>query len=210
MESHPCQVVRLASSDAPLAQRILEAAFEDYPLMKYAAEDRKRRRRGVRALYGSILRACMRWGEVYGTTDGAGAACWLPPGQSFPSLFRQVRAGMLGVPIAFGWSGMRRLLPYDAVGQKLHHAHGVVPHWYLWAIGVEPSRQGQGVAGRLMAPILSRADRDGHACYLETQVEGNVRIYERQGFTMVERCDLPGRTIPVWGMLRRARPNSVA
>jgi GNAT superfamily N-acetyltransferase len=112
---------------------------------------------------------------------------------------------MYRIPWAFGLRGFRRLLAYEAVGQELHHRHALRPHWYLWAIGVVPSRQGEGLAAKLMAPILARADQANVDCYLETQYSKNVRIYERQGFAVAEMRELPGRPYPVWGMLRRPK-----
>lgn len=53
-----------------------------------------------------------------------------------------------------------------------------------------PEAQGQGVGRRLLAPTLARADRDGAACYLETQRPETVRFYERLGFAL-EREGVP-------------------
>jgi MFS family permease len=51
------------------------------------------------------------------------------------------------------------------------------PHWYLWLLGVDPDRQGQGVGSALLAPILARADAEGLPCALETLTERNVWFY---------------------------------
>jgi GNAT superfamily N-acetyltransferase len=109
---------------------------------------------------------------------------------------------MLRVPLIFGWSGFQRLHAYDVVAQKLHRTHAPGNHWYLWAIGVQPEQQGKGIGGQLMAPILSRADRESTPCYLETHVESNVRVYERAGFKVTFKSDVPGHPLPVWAMFR--------
>jgi len=199
------EIVRLETTGYERARLALARAFFDYELMVYAAPDTRRRKSGVSALYGAILKDCFRWGEVYVTRDGTGAACWLPPDAAQMSLWRQIRAGMLQLPFRFGISSFGRLLPYDAMTQKLHHAHATMPHWYLAAIGVEPQRQGQGVGGALMQPILARADAERTACYLETHREPNVRLYERHGFEVVCRADVPGHHVPVIAMLRKPR-----
>jgi GNAT superfamily N-acetyltransferase len=134
-----------------------------------------------------------------------GAACWLPPDKTTSTLWRQARAGMLALPWHFGLAGFRRLVAYDAMAQKLHHAHAPMPHWYLAAIGVVPDRQGQGLGGALMQPILARADAEGLPSYLETHRESNVRLYERHGFEITEQAAVPGHPIPVWAMLRKPR-----
>jgi ribosomal protein S18 acetylase RimI-like enzyme len=183
----------------------LGQAFENYPLMIYALPEDKGRLRAVTSLYGSILWDCMRWGQVHSTSDLAGVACWLPPGRTFPSTVRLIRSGMLSLPLLFGWTGFRRLLAYDGVAQKLHHENAPGDHWYLWAIGVGPRDQGKGIAGRLIAPILARADEESLPCYLETHVESNVKIYSRLGFEVASTCTPHRHPMPVWGMIRRPR-----
>jgi ribosomal protein S18 acetylase RimI-like enzyme len=199
------EVVQLESANYRRAETALARAFFEYNLMVYAAPDPVRRRAGIEALYGAILWDCFRWGEVSVTRSGTGAACWLPPERARITLRRQIRAGMLRLPFRFGLNAFRRLLPYDAITQRLHHEHAHMPHWYLAAIGVEPEHQGQGVGGALMQPILDRADGERRACYLETHREANVRLYERHGFEVVCRADVPGHPVPVWAMLRKPR-----
>lgn len=184
----------------------LARAFFDYALMAYALPDEERRARGVAALYDALLSDSWRHGEVYVTDDGAGVACWLPPGRVHMTTFRQLRAGMLSVPLRFGPTGFRRLLAYDAIGRAMHRAQAPMPHWYLAAIGVAPERQGQGVAGTLMQPVLQRADAAGLPCYLETHRELNVRIYEKHGFNLLRRAAPRGHQIPIWTMLRPPSP----
>jgi ribosomal protein S18 acetylase RimI-like enzyme len=197
------EIIRLAPNQFPEARLTLGQAFEDYPLMCYAkAEDRLE---AVTSLYGSILWDCLQWGEVYAASDFAGVVCWLPPGQTTPGLVREIRSGMLKLPWHFGWTGFRRLLAYEDVALKLHHAHAPGSHWYLWVIGVRPQDQGQGLAGQLVAPILARADGESLPCYLETHVEANVNIYKRLGFEVTSKSTPEGHPLPVWGMIRRPR-----
>ena len=196
-------IQRLDASRFDRARWALGRAFYNYNLMVYAVADDKRRASGVTALYGAILSDCVRLGEVYVTPGETGAACWLPPGTPAATLVRQIRAGMLALPFRFGLSGFARLLPYDAIAQQLHHRYATQPHWYLAAIGVEPEEQGKGNGGALMQPILARADTEGLPCYLETHVEANVRLYQKHGFEIRYRSDVPGHPIPVWAMLRR-------
>jgi ribosomal protein S18 acetylase RimI-like enzyme len=196
---------RLDPTGYARARTALARAFFDYELMRYAAPDDRRRGPGVDLLYGAILWDCLRWGEVWATAEGNGVAAWLPPHTPMATFWRQARAGMLALPLRFGIRGFRRLLAYDAVAQHLHHAHAGMPHWYLAVIGVEPKFQGQGLGGALMQPILARADAERLHCYLETQIPANVRLYEKHGFEVTQKADVPGHPIPVWAMLRNPR-----
>lgn len=187
------------------ARVVLGRAFFDYPLMVYAAPVDRRRAPGVALLYGAILWDALCWGEVHVTPDVAGVCAWLPPENSVPTFWRQVRAGMLRLPLHFGLSGFRKLTAYDEVARRLHHDFAPMPHYYLAAIGVVPQRQGHGIGSALMRPMLERADQQELHCWLDTHREANVRLYERHGFEVARLVEVPGHPVPVWGMLRRPR-----
>jgi hypothetical protein len=90
------------------AREMLTRAFLDYPLMKYANARLARRRRGVATFYGAIVRDTLRHGEVHVSAGLEGICCWLPPGVGLPTFAREVRSGMIGLPLAFGWAGFQR------------------------------------------------------------------------------------------------------
>ncbi len=199
------EITRLEAGRHARARDTIGRAFENYNLMVYAAPNAARRLKGVTSLYGAILHDCFWHGEVFVLGDSRGLACWLPPPRAVPTFWRQARSGMLALPWHFGLSGFRKLTAYDQVARRLHHDHAAMPHWYLAAIGVAPEFQGQGIGSALMRPMLERADREGLHCWLDTHQEQNVRLYERHGFEVSERVELPGHPIPVYGMLRQPR-----
>jgi len=53
--------------------------------------------------------------------------------------------------------------------------------------------------------MLNRLDSEKIPCFLETQTEKNVAIYERYGFEVVEKGMIPETTLPHYGMLRKCR-----
>ena len=199
-------ILRLTASQFAAAQGTLERAFIDYPLMVYACPDERLRRRGVFALYTAILRDATRYGEIYTTPTVDGITCWLPPGVPLPTFWRELRAGLLGLPFAFGWKAFQCLLEYGQWHTKMHQEfmHGT-PHWFLATIGVDPASQGKGVGSALLEAMKVRADEQKLACYLETHGEKSARLYERHGFETVRLFDVPGHTVPVWAMRRPAR-----
>ena len=78
-------------------------------------------------------------------------------------------------------------------------------HWFLQTIGVAPQFQGEGYAGKLLRPMLSRIDEDGLPCYLETLDEPNVSLYEHFGFQIVDKSNVPEASLINWAMLREAQ-----
>ena len=101
-----------------------------------------------------------------------------------------------------GKNAMDRLMTFSGQVDAYHQKHLPTPHCYLFFIGVDPRFQGQGYGGMLMRPILERLDRKGMACYLNTQNEENIGLYEHFGFRVVETVTLPESDIVHTGMIR--------
>jgi ribosomal protein S18 acetylase RimI-like enzyme len=92
----------------------------------------------------------------------------------------------------------------EAHAQALHDRFAPEPHWYLAQLGVEPAQQRQGIASRLLAPMLSYLDAQALPGYLETENEANVAFYERRGFRVVAvDASLPAG-LHIWAMRRAA------
>lgn len=53
-----------------------------------------------------------------------------------------------------------------------------------------------------LADVLAAAFAEGLPAYLETALERNLRLYERNGFRVVESLDMPRSTVPGWLMRR--------
>jgi ribosomal protein S18 acetylase RimI-like enzyme len=198
--------VRLArTDDIPRLAVVLARAFASDPFFRFVAADGPDRDERMRDAWGAMLRhGSAGLAQTYTTTDLAGAAVWLPPGHTRPSLLDSIRM----MPAMARLSRWTRL---GAVGRAMteldmrhrHHAPG--PHHYLMALGVDPDRQGQGIGSALMAPVLERCDREGRIAYLETSTPGGRRLYERHGFEVVEERTLRDTTTRGWLMLRRPR-----
>jgi ribosomal protein S18 acetylase RimI-like enzyme len=75
-------------------------------------------------------------------------------------------------------------------------------HWYLQTIGVAPQFQGQGYASKLIRPMLTRIDKEGLPCYLDTLDEHNAQLYEHLGFRIVDKTIVPETSLTNWAMLR--------
>jgi len=76
------------------------------------------------------------------------------------------------------------------------------PHWYLMAIGVDPGYQAKGHASRLIRAMLARIDKEDMPCYLETETEKNVALYQHFDFEVIEEFIVPDTKLKLWAMLR--------
>jgi GNAT superfamily N-acetyltransferase len=101
-------------------------------------------------------------------------------------------------------AGLSRTLRFLRIDQEMRKRHPRYRHWYLWFLGAEPQRQGQGLGSKLLKSLSAKAEADGVACYLETDKAANVKIYERHGY-VVQSQDvlLPGTAdLEMWFMKR--------
>jgi len=63
-------------------------------------------------------------------------------------------------------------------------------HWHLGPIGVLPSYQGIGIGTMLMQRFCKEVDACKAEAYLETDVDKNVRFYEKFGFKVVSESEI--------------------
>jgi ribosomal protein S18 acetylase RimI-like enzyme len=204
--SNDIEVVRLASGQRAQAADVLAQAFETDVMYAHLFRDRDEAHRVLSRLFAGVVAHARAFGEVWTTPDLEGAACWVAPGKAKLTLWRALRTGftLQRAVASFRPQARERFLAGESHVDHLHRQLMPDPHWYLWALGVAPDRQGRGIGGALLSPLLARADAEGMACYLETQTEENVSFYERRGFDVLAADELPGQhvTVPMWYMAR--------
>jgi GNAT superfamily N-acetyltransferase len=181
----PAEIVRLTDSQIHPAAVTLAHAFHDDPLMVYAIPDPSERTRLLPDVYSRMIRFGVLTGEVYVTARTVeGVALWLPPNVKWTR--ENIEAsGMHETATIIGDDAYQRYREVVGREWQARERDMTAPCWYLFLLGVEPSRQRQGLGGALMRPILERADTKKIACYLETENERNVAFYRRQGFDVI-------------------------
>ena len=184
--------------------QVLACAFQDDPLFAYILADEEERRTHSPNLFAALVTYTLVYGDCTTTPELEGAACWLRPGKTELTFWRILRTGFgLQTSVArFTPQARERFLGVMGYADDVHKRLMDRPHWYLWALGVDPGRQGRGIGSALLKPALRRADEEGFPCYLETQTEANVRFYEKRAFSVLESGDVPGHGVPFWTMVR--------
>jgi ribosomal protein S18 acetylase RimI-like enzyme len=66
----------------------------------------------------------------------------------------------------------------------------VEQHWHLGPIGVLPSHRGMGVGTELMQRFCKEVDNCSAKAYLETDLDENVRFYEKFGFKILSKSNI--------------------
>lgn len=205
MAEEPAGLIRLKKADIGPATEVLARAFERDPKMDYFTSDTGDHRALTRQILRFELAYGILYGEVYAPSPAMeGVAVWLPSKKAEISFWRAVRAGALSLRRHVGGDVMKRILAFSEYIDALHREHLPDAHWYLFFIGVDPDHQGKGIASRLIRPMLARFDREGVSCYLVTQNEQNVPLYEHYGFGVISRSTIPGCDVGHVEMLRKA------
>lgn len=137
----------------------------------------------------------MTAGTAYFAEGYAGAALWLPPGihpdeQTMIELVEKMAPEAIKADMFTIFELMDKFHPKE-------------PHWYLPMIGVDPTRQGNGVGSSLMKHSLEICDRDNLIAYLESSNPRNISLYERYGFKVIGEIQ-SGSSPVVRPMLREA------
>ncbi len=196
-------IIRLSKEQiGPASEMLVDAFFNDAKLTHVLPDDTTRREQG-RHIFAFHLRYGLNYGRVYATSPTLeGVAVWLPSDLSEVTFWRAMRSGGMALQKGLSKDAMKRLLAFAEEVDVYHKKHVSGRHCYLFFIGVDPRFQGRGYGGTLIRPMLDRMDGRGMACYLNTQNERNISLYEHFGFSVVEQISLPGSGILHTGMIR--------
>lgn len=174
-----------AARDIPAVARLFGEAFVDDAMLRWpfppdaGVEE-------ITALFAIVLDVYYPLGVVWVMDDLSGAAVWLPPDQAehFLELERPTRDLIRQLTDD---GGARYDVFWDWLGAHVPDE----PCWFLDIVAVDAGARGQGHGRRLIDHGLARAHGDGLPAFLETSVIGNVALYERFGFHVVDAPAAP-------------------
>jgi GNAT superfamily N-acetyltransferase len=194
----PPQVRPATEADHEPAAEALALAFADDPAWAHLLPNSATRAERLLTFFtAEIGNLVPEYRQLWVTEDGSGAAVWARPGRWRIPLPRELRP-FRSMTTAFG----RRLPLALWTSTRMERHHPRAPHWYLHYVGVEPRRQGQGLGGALLAPVLAQCDHERASAYLESSTERNRVLYERNGFALTGTFEMPAAGPPLREMWR--------
>lgn len=198
----PIEVRAAREADIPTLAQMLARAFGEDPLMSRLVPPGERQHERLVAGHEAIVRyGSDHLSDTYTTSDLAGAAIWMRPGDANPPL-REWPGMLRGFTRMLGWRGFVTFMRVGAELSRRRHRLIPEPNYYLGVIGVEPERQGQGIGSAIMQPVLERCDRERIVASLQTGAERNLPFYERHGFRIVDETTVSNWMISAWIMRR--------
>lgn len=176
-------------------------AFYDDPVAMWILPDDDRRKKFLGTLFATMTRHHhLPGGGVEVATDGPGigaAALWDPP----DGWRESTRVQLAQIPMFLRVFGLRSARGRQ-VQEMMKRAHPEEPHWYLAAIGSDPTVRGQGFGQVLLRSRLQRCDAEYCPAYLESSKPENVPYYQRFGFQVTGEITIPDGGPTLWPMWR--------
>jgi GNAT superfamily N-acetyltransferase len=191
-------------ADVRALSATLGRAFYADPIMKWMLSDDRLRAKGLPRMFAILTRReyLARGGvEVaWNGSDIGAATLWDPPAPP-----KQSRLDELMLMPAFLWIFRSRARAAQEVAERMKRVHPEEPHWYLMAIGSDPTVRGAGFGQALMRSRLDRCDAEHAPAYLESTKQETVPYYMRFGFEVTGEIKLPDGGPGMWPMWRAAR-----
>jgi ribosomal protein S18 acetylase RimI-like enzyme len=191
-------VSRATGNDGELAITILADGFRDDPVMSWIFPDQATRQQALTGFFDALVAGALMGLDATYLRGEDSCAVWVPPGSEdpwaepgFADKFLRRMSGLADE------ATLERLLVLGAMTGEQHPAE---PHHYLAMLATRVSAQGQGCGTTLLRHTLAVVDAAEAPAYLESTNPANVSLYERHGFSVTGRIDLPDGPplLPMW------------
>lgn len=191
--------------DITRAGKILADAFQHDPIWKKLYEEEAGIDKRLQAHFEVPVRYCMKYGEVYATSEELEAIiAWLPGNYADMTAWRIILSGAMSAAKRIGLNvSMKMGAVFKTITEDRHKNMAGSQYLYVLVVGVATGFQGRGFGRKLIGAAIDKADHEGRLLYLETETEGNVKMYEHLGFNVLKRITLPLINLPMWEMLKK-------
>jgi ribosomal protein S18 acetylase RimI-like enzyme len=196
------EIYPIQKKDIRRAAAVLADAFQRDPVWNAILSDATVEQR--EAAFQTPVRYGLKYGEIYAPSENLeGIASWVPGKLSNMTVWRVLLSGALWPGLKLGPSVAKKMGPIFGPIETDRKAHMAGrPFIYLQILGVAPAYQGRGYGGKLIRSLIESSEQARLPIYLETETEGNVRLYEHFGFRVLQQITLPLIDLPMWEMVR--------
>ncbi len=196
-------MLKLKEKDIAKAANTLVRSFWNDSYVRLLAADEAERKRIMPHFFKFVLSYGILYGSAYAVSSNfEGVAIWLPSQYAKMTPELMGKAGAEELYRQVGEDVIARVRPVDDFIQAKHEQLISTPHCYLAFIGIDPNYQGMGIASKLIKPMLEEFAQESLPCYLETNTEKNVAIYEHYGFRLLEKFNISLTDLTFYAMLK--------
>lgn len=188
------------------AAKTLSLAFMDDPLSNEVFSEESTRYNNLMTYFLFRINYGIKYGEVYATSEEFdGVAIWLPGKRAHISNWRGMLSGGIKLYSEIGRELMTKFNEINHYTTSFRNSIIQPPYYQLSPIGVIPEMQGKGFGNKLLKPMFERFDDKKIICFLETQTEANIPLYQKYGFRVLKEGKIPNTNLHHWGMKREPK-----
>jgi len=192
---------KIQKKDLKNAVNVLTNAFSEDSMWKEVFNDEDKNR----VLTEVMVRFCLKYGNVYSTSDNLEGVMAIAPHDKDMTVLRLIRSGAFFLSMKIRSEAEKMKVLSNAV-EEAKKSLNLGPYIHLLIMGVSQEFQGKGFGGKLLRAIIEKAETERKPIYLETQKEENINFYEKYGFSVKKKVILPEPlNLPMWLMVRDAR-----
>ena len=189
---------KIQKKDLKNAVTVLDNAFSEESMWKEVFNDEEKNR----ALTEVMVRFCLKYGNVLSTSDNLEGVMAIAPHDKDITMLRIIRSGAFFLSMKIASEAKKMKVLSNAI-EEAKKSLNLGPYIHLLIMGVSQEFQGKGFGGKLLRAIIEKADIERRSMYLETQIEKNVTLYEKYGFSVKKKIILPEPlNLPMWLMVR--------
>ena len=186
---------RVERSEVANAARALAQAFEDDPVCSFAWPNDAKRLRREEHTFGVSIKALWDRRVVYADPTFSAVAVWARPDEWEIPPAAVLRVTASAIRTRLRPAALMAYLRTDAL-------HPAEPHWYLEFLGTIPNKQGTGLGGQVLAPVLQRADEEGIPVWAWSSNRRNLAFYHRHGFEVLDELPFAKEGPPIFPIRR--------
>ncbi|NVM01582.1 MAG: GNAT family N-acetyltransferase [Candidatus Helarchaeota archaeon] len=191
---------KINKKDIKKAANVLANAFPEDPKWEKVFEKEDQ----FRLMSELIVKFCRKYGNVFSPSDNLEGVMAITSHDKDMTFWRIIRSGAFFLSMKLA-SVFKKMAQTSKLIEEEKKNLDIGPYIYLMIIGVAQEFQGKGFGGKLLRALMEKADIERKSIYLETQAEGNVPLYEKYGFYVHKKINLPDLNIPMWLMIRNAK-----
>lgn len=177
----------ITTKDIPFVVDTMVDSFINDSLYAYFFTDDERRLSFMKSFMKFRLKFGMKHGKVYVTDDLKGLAIWVSPNTKMNFIDMLMLGGISVLLFKCNSEERKRILRFTSFIDKMEKEVIAQPFFHLSPICVAREYQRKGYGKELINIGLEESIKNKVPCYLETQSNINVGIYEKMGFKEMKR-----------------------
>ena len=129
----------------------------------------------------------------------------LPPGYTGINTMSFIWNGGFKIIYNQGIRNFMKMVKFESFAMNMRKKYTNNEDWYLYNLCVDKKSKGKKISSKLIKPLINYFKLNKKMCYLETNSNKNVPIYEHFGFKVLKKTMVPESNVEHYAMIFDAR-----